>query len=121
MASKKTPQNYIIDAAGRSIGRVASEAVSLLQGKNRPDYEPQDDAPFSVEVRNAAKVKVTGSKLDQKEFIRYSGYPGGLKRQQLKDVMSKNPAKAIEHAVRGMLPKNRLRQPRMNRLTVHND
>ena len=121
MASKKTPQHYVIDAAGRSIGRVATEVAQLLQGKNRPDYEPQDDAPFSVEVRNVAKVKITGNKLDQKEFIHHSGYPGGLKRRGLKEVMGTNPAKALEHAVRGMLPKNRLRQPRMNRLTVHND
>jgi large subunit ribosomal protein L13 len=120
-SSKKTPQHYTIDASGQAIGRVATEAARLLMGKNRADYEPQDDAPYSVEIRNAAKVNLTGAKAEQKEFIHYSGYPGGLKRRQLKDVMDQNPAKAIQHAVRGMLPKNRLRQPRMNRLNIHND
>jgi large subunit ribosomal protein L13 len=74
-----------------------------------------------VEVRNAAKVKITGKKLEGKNFYAYSGYPGGMRKTQLKDVMEKNPAKAIEHAVYSMLPKNRQRKDRMRRLTIKND
>jgi large subunit ribosomal protein L13 len=121
MAPKKTPIKITVDATGRAAGRVAVEAAVLLQGKTAAAYAPHEDAPVFVEVRNAAKVRITGKKLEQKEFFHYSGYPGGLRRDQLKAVMAVNPAKAIAHAVRGMLPKNRLRQPRMNRLTVHND
>jgi large subunit ribosomal protein L13 len=100
---------------------VAAEVACLLQGKTAAAYAPEVDAPIWVDVRNAAKISVTGRKLEQKEFFKYSGYPGGLRRDQLKKVMEVNPAKVIEHAVRGMLPKNRLRQPRLNRLTVSND
>lgn len=121
MAPKKTPIKITIDAAGRAAGRVAAEAACLLQGKATAAYAPNVDAPVSVEVRNAAKIRVTGKKMEQKEFFRHSGYPGGLRRDQLQKVMANSPAKVIEHAVRGMLPKNRLRQPRLNRLTVHND
>ncbi len=120
MAQMKS-QKFVIDATGRAAGRVATEAANLLQGKQSPDYAPNVDVHNFVEVRNAAKVRITGKKLEQKEFIHHSGHPGGLKRQSLAVVMSTNPAKAIEHAVNGMLPKNRLRTPRMQRLSVHND
>lgn len=121
MAPKKTPIKITIDAAGRAAGRVAAEAACLLQGKAAAAYSPELDAPIFVDVLHAAKMRITGKKLEQKEFFKYSGHPGGLRRDPLKKVMAINPAKVIEHAVRGMLPKNRLRQPRMNRLTVHND
>lgn len=121
MAPKNTPITIKIDATGRAIGRVAAEAAGLLQGKTTADYAPHEDALVSVEVHHAGKVRVTGKKLEQKEFFKYSGYPGGLRRDLLKKVMAQDPAKAITHAVRGMLPKNRLRQPRLNRLIVLND
>lgn len=114
-------KNIVIDAAGQSIGRVASQAAKLLQGKHKPGYEPQRDHGDMVEVRNAAKVKVLGAKMDQTKFYAYSGYPGGMRVTQLKEVMGKNPGKAIEHAVYSMLPKNRLRKDRLKRLKVHND
>jgi len=110
-----------IDAAGQSIGRVASAVAMALQGKNRADYTPHIDAGDVIEVRNAAKVKITGKKLDNKIYYAYSGFPGGMKHNQLKFIMEKNPAKAIEHAVYSMLPKNRQRKDRMKRLTIKND
>lgn len=110
-----------LDAAGKSIGRVATEAARLLQGKNKATYEPQIDGGAVVEVRNAAKVKVTGHKLEGKVYFHYSGYPGGMRATQLKTVMAKNPASAIERAVGSMLPKNRQRKDRLKRLNVHND
>ncbi len=114
-------ENVKIDAEGQSIGRVASQAAKLLQGKHKPTYEAHIDAGDVVEVRNAAKVRITGNKMEGTVFYAYSGYPGGMKKTQLKTVMAKNPAEAIEHAVYSMLPKNRQRKDRMKRLKVHND
>lgn len=114
-------EKTVIDATGRSIGRIAAEAAKALQGKHRPSYEPRLDNGDSVEIRNAAKVKVTGKKLEQKIYYHYSGYPGGMKEIQLKDVMARNPSEAIRRAIKNMLPKNRQQQPRLKRLTVHND
>jgi large subunit ribosomal protein L13 len=118
MATRNTTT---IDATGKAIGRLASEIAMYLQGKHKADFERHVDKGDAVEVRNMTKVKITGKKAEQKEFFRYSGYPGGLKRTQLKTVMEKDPKKALEHAVYRMLPKNRLRKERMKRLKVHND
>lgn len=111
----------VIDAAGQSVGRIATKAATLLQGKHKAAYEPQRDHGDTVEIRNAAKVKILGAKMEQKKYYHYSGYPGGMRVTQLKEVMAKNPAKAIENAVYSMLPKNRLRKERLKRLMVHND
>ncbi|MFH2063250.1 MAG: 50S ribosomal protein L13 [bacterium] len=121
MATSIKRETVKIDAAGRSIGRVASETATLLMGKHKPQYEPQKDVGDIVEIRNAALVKVLGNKLEQKKYYHYSGYPGGMKERQLKDVMAKDPADAIRRAVKNMLPKNRLQNGRMKRLKVHND
>ena len=110
-----------IDATGESVGRLATRIATLLQGKHRVDYVPNVDAGDIVEVRNAAKVKITGNKAENKYFYAYSGYPGGMRKTQLKTVMAKNPSEAITHAVYSMLPKNRQRKDRMKRLRVHND
>ena len=110
-----------IDATGRSIGRLATEAAKMLIGKHKPQYEPNRDLGDIVEVRNAAKVKILGKKLDQKVYYHYSGYPGGMKERQLKTIMAKDPADALRRAVKNMLPKNRLQNGRMKRLKVHND
>jgi large subunit ribosomal protein L13 len=110
-----------LDAEGQSIGRVATKAATILIGKHKADYAPEQDMGDMVEIRNAAKVKITGKKLEQKAFYNYSGYPGGMKAVLLKTAMAKNPGHALEIAVSSMLPKNRLRKPRMNRLKVHND
>lgn len=111
----------IIDATGQSVGRLATQIATLLQGKHRVDYVPHIDLGDIIEVRNAAKVKITGQKLEGKFFYAYSGYPGGMRKTQLKDVMAKNPAEALTHAVYSMLPKNKLRKDRLKRLKVHND
>lgn len=110
-----------IDATGQSVGRLATQIAMLLQGKHRVDYVPHIDLGDIIEVRNAAKVKITGQKLEGKFFYAYSGYPGGMRKTQLKDVMAKNPAEALTHAVYSMLPKNKLRKDRLKRLKVHND
>jgi len=120
--NKVIRKTITIDAAGQSIGRIASAAAKMLQGKHKPAYEAQNDHGDVVEVRNAAKVKIIGgNKLTNKKYYAYSGYPGGMRVTQLKEVMAKNPAKTIEHAVWSMLPKNRLRKERFKRLHVHND
>lgn len=110
-----------LDATGQSIGRLASEIATILQGKDKPQYAPHTDIGDKVVVRNAAKVKITGNKLENKVYHRYSGYPGGLKSKQLKTVMAKDPSEAMRRAVKNMLPKNRLQKERMKRLTVHNE
>lgn len=109
-----------LDATGQSIGRLASEIAVILQGKDKPQYAPHTDIGDKVEVRNAAKVKITGKKLENKIYYSYSGYPGGLKSKQLKTVMAKDPSEAVRRAVKNMLPKNRLQKERMKRLTIHN-
>ena len=109
-----------IDAANQSIGRLATRIAQVLQGKHSPAFANHLDNGDFVIVTNAAKVKVTGRKLEQKQYYRYSGYPGGLRATQLATVMAKNPSKALISAVSRMLPKNRLRTPRLKRLTVHN-
>ncbi|MEA3249630.1 MAG: 50S ribosomal protein L13 [Patescibacteria group bacterium] len=121
MATEIKRELVKIDATGRSIGRVASEAAVLLQGKHKPQYEPHIDLGDTVEIRNAAKVNIIGDKLEQKTYYRYSGWPGGLKERKLKDVMAKDPAEAMKRAVNNMLPKNKLRKGRMKRLKIHND
>jgi len=107
-----------IDAEGKAIGRLASEAALLLRGKNKPDFTPHIDAGDIVEVLNAAKVKITGNKLINKIYYSYSGYPGGMKSKNLKTIMEKDPGEAIRRAVRKMLPANRLRDGMMKRLIV---
>ncbi len=111
-----------IDAEGKAIGRIATEAAKFLQGKHKVAYEAHVDHGDNVEIRNAAKVKIIGNnKLDNKMYYAYSGYPGGMRKTQLKTVMATNPSKAIENAVYSMLPKNRQRKERMKRLKIHND
>jgi large subunit ribosomal protein L13 len=116
-----TRSNTTIDATGESVGRLATKIAMLLQGKHRADYVQHNDLGDIIEVRNAAKVKITGRKLEGKNYYRYTGYPGGLRTTQLKAVMATNPAKALENAVYSMLPKNRQRKDRMKRLTIKND
>lgn len=116
--TRKTIQ---LDATDQSVGRLASQISKILQGKTKATYEPQNDHGDFVEVRNAAKMKITGNKMEQKNFYSYSGYPGGLKTKQLKHIMATNPADALERAVYDMMPKNRLRVQRSKRLTVKND
>lgn len=108
----------VIDATGKAVGRIATEAAMALRGKNKPTFAPHVDAGDFVEVINASKMKFTGKKLVQKDFYRHTLYPGGLKTTSLKSLFAKKPEKVVEKAVYGMLPKNRLRNGMMKRLTI---
>ena len=109
----------VVDAAGQTLGRLASQVANLLMGKHKPVYAPHIDTGDYVVVINAAKVKVTGRKAEQKIYYRHSGYPGGLKSPTFKEVFSNHPTRVIEHAVRGMLPKNRLGRAMFKKLKVY--
>ena len=110
---------HVIDAADRPLGRVATEVAVLLRGKHKPAYHPSQDVGDYVIVINAARVAATGRKLEQKKYYRHSGYLGGLKEQTLKELLAKRPERAIERAVRGMLPKTRLGRTQYRHLRVY--
>lgn len=110
---------YIIDAEGRNLGRLATQIATYLLGKHKVQFSPHLDCGDNVVVINAAKVAVTGNKLEDKKYFRHSGYPGGIKEATLAEVLARNPIVAIEKAVAGMLPKNRLQDDRLYRLKVY--
>jgi large subunit ribosomal protein L13 len=110
---------YVVDARGKTLGRLASEIAKILRGKHKPIYVPHLDCGDHVIVVNAEKVRVTGKKLDQKFYHRHSGYPGGLKSISLRDQLQKHPTRVLEAAVRGMLPKNRLGRAMIKKLKVY--
>ncbi|NLA04780.1 MAG: 50S ribosomal protein L13 [Firmicutes bacterium] len=110
---------YIIDAAGRALGRTATEVARLLRGKHKAIYTPHIDTGDHVIVLNAAKAVLTGKKLEQKIHYRHSGYPGGLKTTTYETMMAKNPERAIYLAVKGMLPHNRLGRAMLKKLRVY--
>lgn len=112
-------QWWVIDAADRILGKVATEAANLLMGKHKPLYAPYIDTGDYVVVVNAAKVKVSGKKTEQKTYYRYSGYPGGLKSTSFKEVLDRDPGRVIELAVKGMLPHNRLGRAMFKKLKVY--
>jgi large subunit ribosomal protein L13 len=99
---------WVIDATDKTLGKIATQVANLLMGKHKPIYAPHIDTGDYVVVINAAKVKVTGKKAEQKIYHRHSGYPGGLKSQSFEELFSKDPVRVMELAVRGMLPHNRL-------------
>ncbi len=110
-----------IDATGKVVGRLASEIATLLIGKHRPDYTPNFDQGDFVEVVNAAKMKLTGkNKLEQKKYYHHTRYTNGLKTEQLKAIWAKDPGEVLRRSVSRMLPKNKLRNERMKRLTIKN-
>jgi large subunit ribosomal protein L13 len=98
----------LIDATGQTLGRFASKVAFLLRGKHKTNYTPHADCGDNVIVINAEKIDVTGAKLDQKNYVHYTGYPGGQRFQTLNEMLSKHPERVIEKAVKGMLPHNRL-------------
>jgi large subunit ribosomal protein L13 len=110
---------YVVDAEGQTLGRLASEVAAILRGKNKPYYTPNIDTGDFVIVINADKIKLTGKKLIQKKYYTYSGYPGGLKETQYKDLIAKKPEFVIEKAVKGMLPKNKLGRAQGKKLKVY--
>ncbi len=110
---------YVLDAANRPLGRVATEAARLLKGKHKPIYTPHVDTGDFVIVINADKALLTGNKLQQKIMYRHSGYPGGLKEIPYRTLMAEKPERAMEAAVRGMLPKNRLGRKMIKKMKVY--
>lgn len=110
---------YLIDAEGKPLGRLASRIASLLRGKHRAEFSPHLDLGDHVVVINAAKVEVTGKKRQQKLYYSYSGYQGGLKVRTFQEVMDRDPRQVIVHAVKGMLPHNRLGRRLLKKLRVY--
>lgn len=109
---------HIVDVEGQVLGRVAPKIAKFLMGKHKPTYTANIDGGDYVVVINTTKVVVTGRKATNKMYYSHSGIPGGFKEQSFAEVMEKDPAKIITHAVHGMLPKNKMLDPRMNRLKV---
>ena len=114
-------QWHVIDADGQVLGRVATEAARLLQGKHKAVYTPHIDTGDHVVVVNAARVRMTGRKEEQKLYRYHSGYEGGLREERAKEVRQKNPARLVEEAVRGMLPKTTLGEAMWRKLKVYAD
>ena len=110
---------WVLDAEGQPLGRVASRVASILRGKHKTTFTPHVDTGDFVVVINAAKVKTTGKKLDQKNYYTHSGYIGHLKATSLRDALDKNPEMPIKHAVKGMLPKNVLGRQLIKKLKVY--
>ncbi|MEO2030987.1 MAG: 50S ribosomal protein L13 [Planctomycetaceae bacterium] len=110
---------WLVDAEGLPLGRLASEVAKILRGKHKPTFAPHMDMGDYVVVVNAAKVAVTGAKAEDKRYYRHSGYPGGLTEQSFNDLLEKYPERALEKAVRGMLPKNRRGRQMLKKLKLY--
>lgn len=110
---------YVVDAADKPLGRLASEIATVLRGKHKPTFTPHEDAGDFVVVVNAGKVKLTGNKLDQKFYARHSGIPGGFKAVSYRKLFETKPEFPIEKAVKGMLPKNVLGRQMLTKLKVY--
>jgi large subunit ribosomal protein L13 len=109
---------FVVDATDRVLGRVATKIADKIRGKDKPSFTPHTDGGDYVIVINAEKIKVTGSKRNNKIYYRHSLYPGGLKSQTFKELNKKNPERIIEEAVKGMLPKNKLGKSMIKKLKV---
>ena len=110
---------FVVDAEGKTLGRLATEVARILRGKHKPIFTPYLDTGDYVIVVNAEKVKVTGKKLDQKIYYHHSGYVGGMKETTLKEMLAKKPERVMEHAVKGMLPKGPLGRQMYKKLFVY--
>lgn len=110
---------YVLDASEAPLGRLATKAATLLTGKGKPQFTSHIDCGDFVVIVNADRLVVTGNKLNGKMYYRHSGFPGGLKEETLADVMAKDSSRAITEAIRGMLPVNKLRDARLQRLKVY--
>jgi large subunit ribosomal protein L13 len=109
----------LVDADGQALGRLASEVAKLLRGKHKPNYTPHVDCGDNVVVTNAAKVTLSGKKWESKSYIRHTGYPGGQRSLSAKELFAKDPARVVEKAVKGMLPKNKLGADLFRNLKVY--
>ncbi|MFO7717327.1 MAG: 50S ribosomal protein L13 [Thermodesulfobacteriota bacterium] len=112
-------QWHMVDAEGEILGRLATVIARKLRGKDKPEFAPHVDTGDFVVVVNAEKIRVTGSKMNDKMYYRHSGYPGGLKEASLREMLDKKPEKVIYEAVKGMLPKNRLGRAMLKKLKVY--
>ena len=110
---------YLVDATDKVLGRLATEIATRLRGKHKPEYTPHVDTGDHIVIVNAAKIRVTGDKINQKKYYRHSGYPGGIKETALSDELENNPERVIERAVKGMLPKNSLGRAMFRKLRVY--
>lgn len=110
---------YIVDATGQTAGRLFSRIAHVLRGKHKPSFTPHVDCGDCVVVINADKIRFTGQKLDQKEYVHYTGYPGGQRREIARNLMARKPEAIIENGVRGMLPKNKLGRAMIKKLFVY--
>ena len=110
---------YVVDADGETLGRLATRIADTLRGKRKPQYAPHVDTGDFVIVVNCERIRVTGNKLEQKIYYRHSGYPGGIKQRTLAEQLARRPEEVIRHAVRGMLPKNRIGRAQLRKLKVY--
>jgi len=110
---------YLVDAEGQTLGRLATRIADTLRGKGKPQYTPHVDTGDFVIVVNAEKIGVTGNKLDQKQYYRHSGYPGGLRSRSLREQLERRPTEVLRKAVKGMLPKNRLAAKQLTKLKIY--
>jgi large subunit ribosomal protein L13 len=118
-ASDIQRQWHVLDASGQVLGKLATQAATLLLGKHKPIFTPNLDTGDFVVIINAEKVRFSGGKEEKKVYYRHSGYPGGLKSVSLEEMMQADPTRVIQKAVKGMLPTNRLRAVRMKKLKVY--
>ena len=109
----------VVDASGKTLGRLATQIADALRGKRKPEYTPHIDTGDFVIVVNAEKVAVTGRKLEQKRYYRHSGYPGGIRSRTLSEMLDRRPEEVIRKAVRGMLPRTRLGRAQFRKLKVY--
>ena len=119
-----TPENrqrdwYVVDAEGRTLGRLATQIADALRGKRKPEYTPHCDVGDFVVVVNAERIRVTGNKRNDKVYRRHTGYPGGIRSRTLGEMLDRRPEEVIRRAVKGMLPKNRLANRQINKLKVY--
>lgn len=110
---------FVVDADGQTLGRLATRIATILRGRHKAVYTPHVDVGDFVVVINAEKIHVTGNKRKAKKYYNYSGYPGGLRAWSFEELIEKDPKRVIEHAVRGMLPKNRLARRQITKLKVY--
>jgi large subunit ribosomal protein L13 len=112
---------FVVDASGKTLGRLATEAASVLAGKRSPKYTPFIDMGDHVIVINAAKIALTGLKSQQKVYRRYTGFPGGLREESFVRLLSRRPEKIVEEAIKGMLPKSKMGRQMATKLKVYRD
>jgi large subunit ribosomal protein L13 len=110
---------YLVDAEGKTLGRLATQIANTLRGKNKPQYTPHVDTGDFVVVVNAEKVVLTGKKLDDKIYYRHSGYPGGLRERTAREQLQRRPTEVLRMAVKGMLPRNRLARRQITKLKIY--